>query len=319
MVGFYGQNGAHQLTLDEQDTPYMNCKDCNILSFRGNHRYISDGDPGSTSVGLHSIRNAFLILWAYLAQTPEPHQLRRAFGVFVVFLCEAPKNQAIFDRICRSYIDPSISRFDAENGLEMQLGECCQNWSKLSHEGMTDVEYRISHADQEVPQVNNYGIGMIVTAEDILRVIRILHRDAYGEGVFTHEPIPSPPQQWEPIDLGEGDSSEDEVVPSSDDDDSDDEYRRKGGRKKEKKYDKRRMTPQKIIRYVSEKRRGSGGEAINFPDHLIDTWNTLPVKKAEEVHIIICHFFTSNHVSPSPQKKKKKSCVTFICNTSIFC
>lgn len=119
LVGFYGQNGAHQLTLDEQDTPYMNCKDCNILSFKGNHRYISNGDPGSTLIGLHSIRNAFLILWAYLAQNPEPHQLRRAIGIFVVFLCEAPKNQAIFDRICRSITDFSISKLDAENGLEM--------------------------------------------------------------------------------------------------------------------------------------------------------------------------------------------------------
>lgn len=151
LVGFYGQNGAHQLSLDEQESLYMNRKDCNVLSFKGNHRYISDGDPGNTRIGLHSIRNAFLILWAYLAENPEPHQLRRAFGVFVVFLCEAPKNQAIFDRICRSYLDPSISRLDGENGLEMQLGTCCQHWSKLSHEGTVNLEYRISRADQVAP------------------------------------------------------------------------------------------------------------------------------------------------------------------------
>lgn len=109
--------------------------------------------------------------------------------------------------------------------------------------------------------------------------------------MFTHEPIPPPPQQWEPIDLGNGDSSEEEVILSSDDDDDDssDEYRRKGGRKKEKKYDRRRN----MSRYVSEQRRGSGGEAVNFPNHLIDTWNTLPVKK--EVHIIICYFYLLVH------------------------
>ncbi|GJN28490.1 hypothetical protein PR202_gb16622 [Eleusine coracana subsp. coracana] len=97
--------------------------------------------------------------------------------------------------------------------------------------------------EQEVaPDINNHGVEIIRTGEDVHQVVRILHRDGFGLGVFSHEPIPPPPRFWEPIDPGSSNSDND-IVPendSDDDDDDDDEEtnsERKG--KKKKKHEKR--------------------------------------------------------------------------------
>jgi len=255
--------------------PYMNRSDCRILSFKGNHRFISDSDPGSTRIGIHSLRAAFDALWEYMGENPEPHNFRRSVGIFAVYLCEAAKIQDVFERICRSLSDPTISRLSSESGAESQLGDCCQEWRKLSKEAMTNIHHRVTLNHPVGPPIDNHGIQTIVTAEDLLRTIRILHRDAYDEGLFKHEAPPSPPLQWEPIDPGDSDSDSNGENGSDQEDDDDDDGRRKGGRKgKEKKYEKRKRGTQRVYRYSSAKKREAGGEPVDFPDKLLDTWRT---------------------------------------------
>lgn len=98
------------------------------------------------------------------------------------------------------------------------------------------------------PEFQNHKIRIINSAKDILRAIRILHRDGYNLGDFQHEPKSVPSLVWETIDRY-GDEDVDDIPnfdKKIDDEDDDDQNGKRGRRRWPKESNRRRRRPEKV-------------------------------------------------------------------------
>lgn len=197
--GYYGKHGIFELKSDHGQKQYMVHPKSKILSFKGNHHYISGGNPGRTEIGLHVLRKLLQSAAEYEGDRTEPQSFRTFIGAFTLYLCEAPKLDPVFAALCESLVNDDISRL---NKKAFWIDDLIRDWSSLSATIMKYIQ--LSDEGKEPPEISKNGIPNLDSFGKLCAVVRILHLDAHDESPFKHNAHVSS-VIWEPVDTGEGD------------------------------------------------------------------------------------------------------------------
>lgn len=176
MMGWRGPNGTYEIKSDSQLVNYMVGNDVRLVEARRNYQNISpDSDVGRTKMGIHEFRRAFDDLFNYRGESPR--RVEEAIGKIAVYISEATRLQGAFDTVCASLKSDQVSRLNKGRFNHLWVNR----YGHYCSEAMKQIDLR--KRGKETPPIKIRGIE-VQKVEEILREIRVLHIDAYNEGIF---------------------------------------------------------------------------------------------------------------------------------------
>lgn len=195
--GYCAGGKAYELIPEKGCRNYMECADTDhiTLSFGGNHRYISNGNPGGSLTGVRYLRKAFTsILQGRRRVDPK------FVGLFVLYLGEAPTFEIIFKALYENIPNPNSYRLDF---LIPYTNILVRRWNRFSEYAMKYMH--CLREGKELPELDKeIALPGLNSAQDILESIKILQLDAYNHGIFHHEPAHHPdPDVWSATDTSD--------------------------------------------------------------------------------------------------------------------
>lgn len=192
--GYCTGGKAYEMMPDEGCKNYMECADTDhiTLPFHGNHRYISNGDPGGTLIGVRYLRKAFTAILEGEGRV-DP----KFIGVFVLYLAEAPTFEVIFQALYENIPNPNSYRLDF---FVPYTNTLVRRWHKLSEYAMKYMHYL--REGKELPELDEeVALTELSSIQEVLNLVKILQLDAYNHGIFIHEPTQNPdPEVWSAVD-----------------------------------------------------------------------------------------------------------------------